>query len=168
MKKLGVWIAGIIGPIIVGYVVWLMTRTPPPPPPPAVTTFEGMVYSGSAPVAKAMVAVDLTGAAGENGPVHDFTDENGAYRIEFTGLPSDAGATLSVTANGYKAAGSKSLTSPLKTDTHLDFPLDPVMVVAPQPGPGLHPLHPVEQGVVHMPVYVPKIASKAVRIQVQH
>jgi len=168
MKKAGTWIAGIIGPIIVGYVVWLITRTPPPPPPPAVTTFEGMVYSGSAPVAKAMVAVDLSGTAGVNGPVHDFTDDNGAYRIVFTGLPSDAGATLNVTANGYKAAASKLLASPLQNNIHVDFPLDPVMTVAPQPVPGPQPLHPPEQGVVHMPVYVPKIASKAVRIQIPH
>ena len=161
MAKVGGWIAGIVAGIIVGYVVWYLTRTPPPPPPPAVTTFEGMVYSGSAPVPKAMVAVQLSGPAGANGPVHDITDDNGAYRIDFTGLPADAGATLSVTAAGYQGADPKSFASPLQTDVQFDFPLTPVAAPHNSAAP-----HPAKPGKRRMPNYVRKSAAQATQIKI--
>ena len=168
MKKFGGWLAGVVGSIIVGYVVWYLTArvpaqsSPPTPPPPAVTTFEGMVYSGSAPVAKAMVMVQLTGNAGVNGPIHDITDENGAYRIEFTGLPTTARASLSATAAGYEGSKPRSVASPLPADSHVDLPLSPMVQtpVGPQPQPQ------AAAPIAHLPLYVPKLASKAIRIQV--
>ena len=167
MKKFGGWLAGVVGSIIVGYAVWYLTihlpaqsTTTATTTQPAVTTFEGMVYSGSAPVAKAMVMVQLTGSAGVNGPVHDITDENGAYRIEFTGLPNTARASLSATATGYEGSKPREVASPLPIDSHVDLPLTPVVQtpVGPQPQPAAP--------IAHLPLYVPKLASKAIRIQV--
>ena len=162
MGKVGGWLAGILATVIGGYAVWYFTR------PPAVTTFEGMVYTGDNPVAKAMVAVDLTGSAGANGPVHDVTDQNGAYRIDFTGLPNGSSATLTVTATGYENAAPKSLTAPLQTDIHVDVPLEPV---PPPPGPtppGPTPpvLHPLRPPVTRIPLYVPKTAAQATKFKV--
>lgn len=169
MGKFGTWLAGIVGSIIVGVAVYYFTQpkpTPPPPPPPVVTTLEGMVYSGSAPVPRAMVAVELKGAE-SNGPIHQVTDENGSYRFEFPGLPADASATLQVTANGYEQAEPKSLGSPLGTDERLDFPLTPVPVAPPTGGGGgavvAHPLHP---GELHIPAYVRKGVAQTVQIRI--
>ena len=163
MAKVGGWVAGIVASIIVGYAVWYLTRTPPPPPPPTVTTFEGMVYSGSAPVPKAMVAVQLSGTAGVNGPVHDITDDNGAYRIDFTGLPADAGATLSVTAAGYQSANPKSFASPLQTDVQFDFPLTPMLAASRRKGAAPHPAKPAKAPI---PKYVRKSAAQATQIKI--
>ena len=160
MAKVGGWIAGIVASIIVGYAVWYLTRTPPPP---TVTTFEGMAYSGSAPVPKAMVAVQLSGTAGANGPVHDITDDNGAYRIDFTGLPANASAALSVTATGFQNADPKSFASPLETDVQFDFPLTPIVAAAPHKGAKPHPAKP---GTTHIPKYVRKSAAQATQIKI--
>jgi hypothetical protein len=168
MSKFGKWFAGILGPIIIGVAIFYLTKTPtppPPPPPPAVTVFEGMVYSGSAPVPRALVAVDLKGTGLTNGPVHDLTDPNGSYRFDFTGLPKDAGATLSVTASGYQNSSAQSLASPLQPDIHLDFPLAPVAVQAPA---GLGPTvgQQVQPGTLHIPTYVRKGAAQAMQIRI--
>jgi hypothetical protein len=165
MGKVGAWLAGILATVIGGYAVWYFTR------PPAVTTFEGMVYAGDAPVAKALVAVDLTGSAGANGAVHDVTDENGAYRIDFTGLPTGSGATLTVTSAGYEAATPKSVTAPLATDNHIDFPLAAVPSPSPVPGPApVSPpppvVHPLRPPVAHIPLYIPKLAAQAKKFTV--
>jgi len=156
MAKVGVWLAGILATVIGGWAVWYLTR------PPAVTTFEGMVYAGNNPVAKAMVAVQLSGSAGANGPVHDITDQNGAWRIDFTGLPDGSGATLTVAATGYENAAPKSLSSPLQNDIHIDFPLSPV-----PPPRGIGPLvRPQLPAVTHIPLYVPKSAAQATKFRV--
>jgi hypothetical protein len=154
MGKVGAWLAGILATVIGGYAVWYLTR------PPVVTTFEGMVYAGSTPIAKAMVAVDLTGSAGANDPVHDITDDNGSYRIDFTGLPSGAGATVSVVATGYQTAPPKTVRSPLQLDTYIDFPLNPL-----PPPPGVAP--PIRRpGLPQIPRYVPKAAAQAAKFKV--
>lgn len=191
MGKFVVWLGGIAATVIGGYLLWYLTRTPPPPPPPpppAVTTFEGMVYSESAPVPKAMVAVELTGIAGANGPVHNVTDGNGAYRIELTGLPQNTAATLSVTAAGYQNAPPKSLASPLQADVRIDFPIAPAAAppgtaaaapsppaATPAPGaatptpaaPGSVAAAPPAQAVVgFVPLYVRKSAAQATRVRI--
>lgn len=159
MGKFGTWFAGVAATVISGVAIWYFTKTPtppPPPPPPVVTTFEGMVYSGSSPVAKAMVAVDLGGTAGTNGPVHDITDSNGAYRISFTGLPTNAGATLSVAVTGFKSPSPTTLASPLQTDIHIDLPVTSdvaPLVPLESAGPGQHAApHPP----LHIPTNLPK------------
>ena len=156
MGKVGGWLAGIAAGIIVGYVVWYMTR---PPQAPAVTTFEGMVYAGDAPVAKALVAVELTGSAGANGPVHDATDANGAYRIDFTGLPKDTSARLSVTAQSYRSAEAKTVASPLAPDIHVDFPL-----TSEKGGSGGKAMPPAAEGPARIPRYVRKSDAQATRV----
>jgi hypothetical protein len=61
MNKFGGWLAGVVAAIIAaiigGYAVWYFTR------PPSTTIFEGMVYAASSAVPKAMVSLELTGAA---------------------------------------------------------------------------------------------------------
>lgn len=165
MKKFETWLTGIVGSIIVGVAIYYLTRpkpTPPPPPPPATTVFEGMVYSGNAPLKGAMVALKLTGTGLSAGTVHDFTDANGAYRFDFTGLPADASGSLSATAGGYQDSTSQSLASPLQLDAHLDFPL--IAVNPPPPtnvGATVAP-----HAVIHIPVYVRKGAAQAIQIRI--
>jgi hypothetical protein len=196
LSKVGGWLAGIAGAVIATYLGWYFTRptpTPPQPPPAAVTTFEGMVYSGDAPVAKALVAVDLSGNAGANGAIHDLTDNNGAYKIELTGLPPGTGATLSVAAKGYEKALPKMLVSPLQADVRVDIPLSPIVLAAapgsgggggggaveaapPAPPPPTHGGESVGQpaaagrpqtaAVAHIPVYRPKSAAMAMKFRV--
>jgi hypothetical protein len=165
MKKFGTWLAGIVASIIVGVAVYYLTRpkpVPPPPPPPATTVFEGMVYSENAPLKGAMVALKLTGTGLSAGIVHDFTDANGAYRFDFTGLPADASAALSATASGYQDSTTQSLASPLQLDAHLDFPL-----IAMSPSPPTNVGVTVGQhAVVHIPLYVRKGAAQAVQIRI--
>lgn len=195
-SKVGTWLAGIAGAVIATYLGWYFTQpkpTLPPPPPPAVTTFEGMVYSGDAPVSKALVAVELTGNAGANGAIHDLTDDNGAYKIELTGLPPSTGATLSVVAKGFENGAPKLLSSPLQTDVRVDIPLSPVMLAAapgngsggggggagagpteapPPPqsgGNGAQPSPagpPVSAAIAHIPVYRPKSVAMAMKFRV--
>jgi hypothetical protein len=120
-----------------------------------------MVYSGDAPVPKAMVELDLTGTS-SNGPVHDITDENGSYRFDFTGLPTAAGAILRVSAPGFKESAGKSFASPLQTEIRFDFPLASVLTV---------PFHgatarPTQAPVAHLPVYIRKGAAQAMHIKI--
>jgi len=161
MKKLGKWLAGILAGIIITAVGVYIGRPKP------VTVFEGMVYAGSTPVARAMVALDLKGAAATNGAIHDFTNENGSYRFELTGVSDDDTATLQVTANGYQASELQSLSSPLKSDIHVDFPLNPVPV-APPAGLGANvAAHVVQPARFQIPVYVAKGATQAMKAVVK-
>lgn len=175
------WLGGIAATVISGYLLWYFEQPKPTQPPtalPAVTTFEGMVYSGDAPVAKALVAVDLTGSAGANGAIHDVTDDNGAYKIELTGLPQGTGATLSVAAKGFENAAPKVLAVPLQTDVRVDIPLSPVLMAVGANPAGGHkggkaaagpppPPPPAEAAIAHRPVYVPKSAAMAMRFQIK-
>lgn len=176
--KIAGWLGGIAATVISGYLLWYFEQPkppPPPPPPPAMTTFEGMVYSGDAPVAKALVAVGLTGSAGANGAIHDITDGNGAYKIELTGLPDGTGATLSVVATGYKDAAPKVLAVPLETDVRVDIPLSPLvaaLMAEPPPHVGeslgnaaAAPMKPLPPVTHHAPVYKPKSAARAMRFK---
>jgi hypothetical protein len=147
MGKFGGWLAGILAVIIGGYAVWYLTK------PPATTTFEGMVYSGDAPVPNAMVAVELTGGAA-SGTYHDVTDDHGSYSLVFTGLPTATGATIRVTAPGYESADTQSLTSPLQGDIRLDFPLLPAAA-------------PVKPAIAHIPPYIPKLDALTTKIKIK-
>lgn len=180
------WLGGIAATVISGYLLWYFEQpkpTPPPPPAPAVTTFEGMVYSGSDPVAKALVGVVLTGSAGANGAIHDITDDHGAYKIELTGLPEGTGATLSVAAKGFENAAPKILAGPLQSDVRVDIPLSPMVVagvttppppVSATPGESAAPPTTAAPGQtknpvfthLHAPFYVPKSAALATKFKV--
>ncbi|HEY6491011.1 MAG: carboxypeptidase-like regulatory domain-containing protein [Terracidiphilus sp.] len=161
MKAFGIWVAGIIAVVLGGWGTWYLTR------PPAVTTVEGMVYSGNAAVPNAMVEIDLTGDTSNTGAVHDLTDQNGAYKIEFTGLPSGSGATLRASASGFKAAKAQTLKSPLEPDTHLDFALVSVILSeAPAAVAGARPT-PHLPVAAHVPIYIPKEASRATMIKIR-
>jgi hypothetical protein len=168
--KMAGWLGGIAATVISGYLLWYFEQpkpTPPPPPPPAVTTFEGMVYSGDAPVAKALVAVDLTGNAGANGAIHDITDDNGAYKIELTGLPDETGATVSVVAKGFEDAAPKVLARPLTPDERIDIPLSPAAAsstAAPVPEAPTHK-NAAQAAVKHRPEYRPKSAAQATKFR---
>jgi len=161
MRKFLGWLGGILATIIAGYALWYWTRPVPP------TTFEGMVINGPevAPLANAIVSVEFVGGA-NSGPFHDFTDEHGAYRLEFTGLGKVSGVTITVQAKGFQAAQPASLRT-VASDTHQDFVLIPVGVVTPPPPPP--PPGGVTAGearppmVARMPVYIQKPAAKAFR-----
>ena len=161
MKKVGAWLAGLLAVVLGGWLTWYLTR------PPAVTTVEGMVYTGDAAVPNAMVEIDLTGDNANAGPVHDLTDQNGSYRIEFTGLPHGAGAVLRVAATGYLDAQPQTLASPLETDTHLDFALIHA-VTTPAVGAAPHLAQPHSPPLMaHIPAYIPKAANKATMIKIR-
>lgn len=178
------WLGGIAATVISGYLLWYFEQpkpTPPPPPQAAVTTFEGMVYSGEAPVSKALVALELTGSAGANGAIHDLTDENGAYKIELTGLPGGTGAKLSVAAKGYENGAPKILAGPLKSDVRVDIPLSPLVIagiaappspVGATPGESAAPPTTAAPGrsenpaLRRAPLYVPKSAAMAMKFRV--
>jgi hypothetical protein len=153
MGKFGAWLAGLLAAIIAGYAVWFFTK------PPATTTIEGMVYSGSSPVAKAMVVLTLTGDRASSDSVHNVTDDNGAYRFDFTGLPSGVGAILRVTAVGFRNSPAETLNSPLGLDTHMDIPL---ITVAAPPRELPDQAHPEVQ--LPKPRYIRKTADAATKI----
>jgi hypothetical protein len=157
MGKLGGWLAGIVAAIIATYAGWYFTR------PPSTTTFEGMAYSESAPVPKAMVSITITGTSVNSGPIHNVTDENGAYRFDFTGLPETAGATLSVVASGFHNPAPTSLSKPLGSDIHQDFSLIP-LTEAPIPDAGARPRPPAAN---RIPRYVRKAPEQATKFQIQ-
>ena len=146
MGKFGGWLAGVLAVILGGYAVWYLTK------PPATTTFEGMVYSGDAPVPNAMVAVELVGDS-TNGTYHDITDDHGSYSLVFTGLPTATGATIRVSAPGFQSADPQSLTSPLQGDIRLDFPLLPVTA-------------PIKPAIAHIPAYIPKLDALTTKIKI--
>lgn len=156
--KVGTWLAGILAVVIGSWVTWKIEQ---PPPAPTVTTVQGMVYAGNDPVARAMVAVELTGSGAAAGTLHDVTDPNGAYRFEFTGLPKGSGAILTVAASGFQSVSPKIWSAPLQTNIQFDVPLSPLASAAP-PAPGLGPHLPAE---VHLPPYIPKPAAKAARLK---
>ena len=157
MGKLGGWLAGILAAIIATYAGWYFTR------PPSTTTVEGMAYSESSPVPKAMVAITFTGTGVNSGPIHNVTDENGSYRFDFTGLPETAGATLSVVASGFHNSAPMSLPKPLGSDIHQDFALIPLTVPR-IPGADARPQAPAPN---RIPRYVRKAPEQATKFQVQ-
>jgi len=166
MKKFVTWVAGILASVIGAVAVYYLTR---PAPPPAITTFEGMVYSGSSPVAHAMVQLELNGVVSISGPIHDITNENGSYRFELTGLPNAASARLLATANGYHSSSAQSLLSPLQPVTHLDFPLS--LAAAPSPPAGIGASvgsHVTQIPQAHIPLYIAKGASQAMKLRIAH
>jgi len=161
--KVGAWLAGVAATIFSGWAIWYLTQpkpAPPPPPQPVVTKFEGMVYSGSAPVPKAMVVLNLTGAASTTSDYHDVTDENGSYSIELTGLPQGVGAAVTASAQGFANAQPQSIPAPLQTDVRTDIALDPVAAAAPA-APHLHGLQHPPAEAPHRPVYRPKQVTNA-------
>jgi hypothetical protein len=169
MGKFGTWFAGVAATVISGVAIWYFTKTPtplpPPSPPPApvVTTFEGMVYTGDLPVPNAMVAVSLTGDASANGAVHNLTDAHGSYLINLSGVPQGTGASLSVSAPGFRDAAPHTLSIPLQTDNRLDVALSPATALAPL-GAGAPPIHAL---IGHAPVYVRKNLAQATQFRVQ-
>lgn len=162
-KFLG-WLAGIVAAVIGGYAVWYFTT-------PHLTTIEGMVYTDSGPVTNAKVEITLTGVSGANQLGLDFTDEHGAYRIDFSGVPRSAGALLQVTATGYESIQPRRLASPLPADTREYLPVIPIVAVSTpaQPGapgqPGTRP-NPAAIANMRMPAFLPKTAARAARFKV--
>jgi hypothetical protein len=162
-KFLG-WLGGILAAVIAGYAIWYFTRPAP------TTTFEGMVINGPqvAPLANAIVSVEFAGGP-NRGPFHDFTDEHGAYRLDFTGLGEVSGVTIAVQAKGFQTAQPASLRK-ITADTHQDFVLIPEGAAAPPPPPppgGVTAVEARPPMVARMPVYVQKPAAKAFRLAFQ-
>lgn len=152
-KAVGAWLAGILAAFLGGYALYYFTR------PPSTTTVEGMAYSASAAVPKAMVSLTLSGNGANNGPFHNVTDENGSYRFDFTGLPATAGATLRVVAAGFHEPPAVSLLRPLGPDMHEDISLTPLVVPH---APAGHAML-----VEHKPNYVRKAAEQATLVRLK-
>ncbi len=153
MAKFGGWLAGILAGIIVGYAVWYLTT-------PSTTTFEGMVYSGTSAVAKAMVSLELTGSGVNGGTFHNVTDGNGSYLFEFTGLSKTARATFRIAATGFRESPPESLSNPLQSANRHDFSLTPFTTSTPHPGPT-----PTPPELSHKPRYVRKTAEQATQVR---
>jgi hypothetical protein len=80
-----------------------------------------MVINGeaSAPVSGALVSVEIK-SAGNSQPYHDFTDEHGSYRLDFTGLEKSIAVTIVVTAHGFEALAPASIRT-ITLDNRHDF-----------------------------------------------
>jgi len=169
-KFLG-WLGGIAAAVIGGWLVWYLTR------PPATTTFEGMVINGTAeaPLANAIVTVEIAGTA-DSGSFHDFTDEHGSYRLDFTGLGKPSGVTVSVEAKGFLAVTPASIRT-VGPDNRLDFVMMPQTPSPPTGlsaggggsgggGSGTATAH-VPAAALHVPVYVQKPAAQAAKILIK-
>lgn len=165
MKKFLGWLGGILGTVIGGYLIWYLTV-----PHTTTTTFEGMVINGPAvaPLANAIVSVEFAGGTANGGPFHDFTDEHGAYRLDFTGLGKVSGVTIAVQAKGFQAAPPARLQA-VVADTHQDFVLVPENSPAPPPPPpsGTTAAESHTPMVARMPAYVQKSAAQAFRFTFQ-
>jgi hypothetical protein len=153
MRKLFGWLAGILASVIVVWFGWYLNR---PVPTPMTTTFEGMVINGAAeaPLPNAIVSVEVAGAA-NSGPFHNPSDENGAYRLEFSGLGKLSGVTIGVEAKGFQTATPVSLIE-VGSDNRQDFTLMPEATVTPP--------HPTA---THKPPYIQKPVAKAFRFSLQ-
>src|SRR5215467_4004427 len=116
------FIATIVSGVVIGVVVWWLTR------PPITTTFEGVVYNNqveSAPIANAMVMFEIREGRIINGPYRHPTDSNGVYQIDFSGLSKSANIVISVRATGFQDPPAITLRS-FSDVTHQDVGLTPV------------------------------------------
>lgn len=151
------FIATIVSGVIIGVIVWWVTR------PPSITTIEGVVYNSQVEngrVANAMVMLEIREGSTVNGPYRYPTDNNGVYQLEFSGLPRSANAIISVRAAGFENPKDVTLNS-LSDVTHQDIGLTP-LPVAGGPAPGT--LHAIA---VHPPPFIAKERSLVPRIPFQ-
>jgi hypothetical protein len=155
-KFLG-WLAGILATVIAGWLIWYLEKPKPP------TTFEGMVIDGAlnAPVQNAMVSIEIKSSAPNGGPYHDFTDEHGSYRIDFSDLSKSSSVTFQVSAKGFQEPAPASL-SIVDTDIRKDFVLTPV--ATPPSGGGVESPHTAAQA--QPPAYIQKRIAQAIRMQI--
>ena len=153
------WVGGIATPVIVAVLIYHFTTPKPAPPAPAPVTFEGMVIKGAAnaPLQGAMVSFEISETAG--GPYHDFTDEHGSYRIDFTGLKTPVRATLRAEANGFQPSRPLSLAANGNSN-RADFVLHPV----PQQSSGSTATPTPTPASTHPPVYIRKFPVEAIKI----
>jgi hypothetical protein len=158
MGKFIGWLGGILAVVIGGWLVWYLTR------PPSTTTFEGMVINGdaSAPVPGAMVSIEIKSAPSTE-PYHDFTDDHGSYRLDFTGLGRSSNVTIQVTAKGFQRPGPASIGT-VALDNRRDFVLTPLADANPPSGPGAGSAH---LPAMTRPAYIQKTLRQAVRVQLQ-
>jgi hypothetical protein len=134
MRKLIGWLGGIASAVITAVLIYHFTVPKPPTPP---TTFEGMVIDGkqSVPIKEAMVLFEVEPGTSGNGPYHDFTDENGSYKMDVSELPSSVKVVLRAQAKGFHESKPVSLAA-LKNDNRTDFVLIPLPTPEPaHPGP---------------------------------
>jgi len=167
MKKVMSWVAGIAATVISSVLIYRFTTPKAVPPPPAPMVFEGMVIDGAqnAPLKGAMVTFEVKDSAPNTGPLHDFTDDHGSYRKDFSGLDKASTVVLHAQANGFKAASAFTF-SALGDDNRRDFVLLPLPGTGPngRPAPEATP-HP--ELLVHPPLFIQKMATPVIRIQLQ-
>lgn len=154
MKAFLGWVGGILAAVISGFIVYKMTV---PPAPVAVTSFEGMVYSGSDPVPNAMVVIDLSGVGAGSGSFRDETDDHGSYRLDIQEMPKSWSGTASASAKGFVASAPAALTGPAGTEIRKDIALSPERVTS----GGASPPGPLVPHIGVMPRYFPKAKTAA-------
>jgi hypothetical protein len=165
MRKFVGWLGGIASAVITAVLIYHFTAPKPAVPP---TTFEGMVIDGaqSVPIKEAMVQFEIEPSATGNGPYHDFTDENGSYKLDVSELPATVKVTLQAQAKGFHESKAVALAS-LKNDNRTDFVLVPLPTpesTHPGPTPTATPL-PTVEGTLPPSVrfhYVPKAVSQRI------
>ena len=187
MGKVGGWLAGVAATVISGLAIWYFTvyvpsqasqstqTTQSSQQQQAQTKIEGMVYSGMSPVANAKVTLRLSGSAGANGPILDFTDDHGSYMFLLTGLPQGTGATLEAEAAGYENTKARRVAMQPEPDVRVDIPLTAQVAsggeaTAPAPmrqSPAAPSQQQLAPGEAHLPVYVPKRMDAAKRVAIR-
>ena len=91
-----------------------------------------MVIDGgnSIPIKEAMVQFEVEPSSPGNGPYHDFTDENGSYKLDVSDLPDKVKVTLRAQAKGFHESKPIALAA-LKNDNRTDFVLVPIPTETP-------------------------------------
>ena len=167
MKKFISWAGGIVAAVVSGVLIYRLTTPTPVPPPPPPMTFEGMVIDGAqnTPVQGAMVTFEIKEISPNSGPYHDFTDEHGSYRKDFSGLDKSSSVVVHAQAHGFGEVRAFTF-NPLGGDNLHDFMLMPLPVAHPgaTPPPAATP-HP--EVLTHPPVFVRKMDVSPIQVQLQ-
>jgi hypothetical protein len=122
-----------------------------------------------------MVVFEIKDAASKGDSLHDFTDDHGSYRMDFSGLNKATRVSIHAQAKGFREPAAIALSSLLDDNRH-DFVMMPLARPSPTPvaiphgTPAATPVAtPGPQAtpprLLHPPEYIRKVASPAIRIE---
>jgi hypothetical protein len=125
-----------------------------------------MVIDGgnSVPIKEAMVQFEVEPSSPGNGPYHDFTDENGSYKLDVSDLPEKVKVTLRAQAKGFHESKPIALAA-LKNDNRTDFVLVPIPSETPHTSNPAGTPTPPAQATPVTPIklrYIPKTFSQKI------
>src|SRR5262249_5108705 len=129
----------------------------------------------NAPLKDAMVTFEIQESVPNSGPYHDFTDEHGSYRKDFSGLDKSSGMVVHAQAKGFEEV-KPFVFAALVEDNRHDFILLPLPAAhpsqahpsaahpsaSPAPAPTPHP-----EVLIHPPEFIRKMAVDAIRVHLQ-